>query len=790
MHALLFISGAIIGTFFGLYLSDAADGHVLQSLALAIIGLLVTGGLVVVGLSLGRNNAARWRAVLPGLRGKWTRLGQSGNSAEKSAGQPSVILRRILFFDLLQNARTRPWLFASGLGVAAFGQVALNRSDPVLPISSIYDRLDSIFRLQFSNREAPLEGLVILLLGGFLFSLGVRGVRVWNDRTLEVVPNNRGPSGNQLPLKSLLALLALSLILSFYVWITLHNKTYEASLPVIWICSLLALGLFFFQFDRRRGISLAIPCTRREGIAIVLVVVTGLIVLSYRLSDLPPVIWGDEGAHWDVAWGIATGRPDANIFDFGVYSFPLLHSYYVAAFTKLFGYTIFAWRMSSVVAGVAALVPTYFLGRDLFNKRVGILAAVLMIVSPLFLVYARMGYHLMLSVFPVVCALWLFHLAWERRSLFLAFLSGLTNGLGLYTYSPAEASVFIVGVYGLFLVMTRKLGLRSMLALGASFGLTVVLVYGPHLVWGLAVSPETLSYKTAEGVFNNVFQVRALFADQDPYQYYPPINVYGQTLFFNPPLYAKLLTRGFLRTLVAFNDEGIMRDHFVSTSMAGPVAAVFFLAGLVYIHMRLRKESLGLIAIWFWVCFFFLNVLNQTPPRPTHSMPLIPLIAILTALALYLVANFASKFLSSRVAFASVGVIVMVIFSAGLWQYYVISQDLVRPELESLMTFAELDATAPTEVVYLYEGNPRNYLFAPWAIEHFDTKATFELLPLAELSGKRDDFDARDVHYYFFASPNIADKALSVLSGMFNSGRSQKYWANGGRFIGVSYKVD
>ena len=496
--------------------------------------------------------------------------------------------------------------------------------------------------------------------------------------------------------------------------------------------------------------------------------------LSYNISDIPPLIWGDEGAHYETAWGIAQGRPDANIFDFGVYSFPLLHSFYVALFLKLLGYSVFAWRMSSVTAGVAALVPTYLLARDLFDKRIGFLAALLMIVSPLFLVYGRMGYHLILSVFPVVASLWLFHMAWQRHSYFFALLGGLVSGFGLYTYSPVEAGVFIIGIYGLYLVVTNRVRFWPMVRLGVVFGLTVVLVYGPHIVWGMADSPETLSYKTAEGIFNNVFQVNALFGDQDPFQYYPRINVYGQVLFFNPPLYARILTRGVIRTLVAFNDETLMHDQFLTTSMAGPLAAIFFFLGIFYTHLKIRREAFGLLAIWFWSCFLLLNVLNQTPPRPTHSMPLIPLMAIATAVALVLIATYLGRFVSSRLAWGAVGAVVLAIVILGLRQYFVIAQDQVRPDLESIMTWAEVDARAPTKVIYLYQDSPDHYLFAPWAIEHFDTRASFELVPLDELLAKRADFEASGFHYDFFAPPEIADQSLALLNRLYTPGQSQQ----------------
>lgn len=698
------------------------------------------------------------------------------------------VFGRIPILGQVDFGPAQSWLFTAGLGFAVLGQVVVNRSQPIVSFQSLYDTLDDTFRLQFPNREAPLEGFLLLVLGGVLFSLAVGGIRIWksaSDSGQDPAPQPRSKPMSRL---SVWGLPGVALVLTVYVWQVLGDKSYESYLPILWLGSFALLGVFFRKLDRERGISLKIPFTKQEAIFLSLIVIAGFVVLAYNITDTPSVIWGDEGAHYEVAYGIAQGRPDANIFDFGVYSFPLLHSFYVALFLKLFGYSIFSWRLSSIVAGVAALVPTYFLGRDLFNKRVGYLSAILMIASPLYLVYGRMGYHLILSVFPVVAALWLFHIAWQRHSLFFAFLSGLINGMGMYSYSPVQAGIFIVAIYGLYLLVTRRIKFRTIATLGLVYGVTVILAYGPHIVWGMAASPETLSYKTAEGIFNNVFQVRALFGDQDPFQYYPPINVYGQVLFFNPPLYAKILIRAVLRTLVAFNDESLMRDHFLTTSMAGPIASVFFLLGMIYVHFKIRKEEFGLLAIWFWLCFLLLNVLNQEPPRPTHSMPLIPLLAIVTALTLVLVAEYISRRAPKLLAWGSIGAVVLAIVILGMRQYFVIAQDQVRPELESLMTWAEIDARAPTKVVYIYGDDPQHYLYAPWAIEHLNTQATFELVAIKDFVEKESDLPP-GVQYDFFAQPEVADEALALLTQAYAGGQSQQYFAYGGRYIGLSYKV-
>ena len=48
---------------------------------------------------------------------------------------------------------------------------------------------------------------------------------------------------------------------------------------------------------------------------------------------------------------------------------------------KIFGYTTFVARMFSAVVGVASIVGMYFLGKELFNNKVGIYASLLLAVN-------------------------------------------------------------------------------------------------------------------------------------------------------------------------------------------------------------------------------------------------------------------------------------------------------------------------------------------------------------------------------------------------------------------------
>ena len=188
----------------------------------------------------------------------------------------SSLLGRIPLLRALGSSRVQPWLFAGGLGFAFVGQFAANRPEPIIAISSLYDSLDGTFKLQFPNREAPLEGFALLLVGAVLFGVGVRSIKGWQDAPNNHATNHR-PS-RPMSLTALLGLPTLAVLLSAFVWIKLDAKSYSSYLPVVWLASLLLLGIFFWRLDRQRGISLGISLTLKEAALLTALVAGGLIV--------------------------------------------------------------------------------------------------------------------------------------------------------------------------------------------------------------------------------------------------------------------------------------------------------------------------------------------------------------------------------------------------------------------------------------------------------------------------------------------------------------------------------
>jgi hypothetical protein len=107
-----------------------------------------------------------------------------------------------------------------------------------------------------------------------------------------------------------------------------------------------------------------------------------------------------------------------------------------------------------------------------------------------------------------------------------------------------------------------------------------------------------------------------------------------QRIFYQPHIYRELLLRGFIRTVISFFDPYIVGEHFLNTGLAGVIAPVFFLVGLMISIVKFKQLRFNLLLTWFLICFVFLSLIAAFPPRHTHLVSIIPCLAILSAVGL------------------------------------------------------------------------------------------------------------------------------------------------------------
>ncbi len=217
----------------------------------------------------------------------------------------------------------------------------------------------------------------------------------------------------------------------------------------------------------------------------------------YRLGSVPPEMVSDHAEKlWDV-WDVLHGQP--HIFFPRNTGREFFQMYLTAAVILLFhtGYSFLSLKIGTALMGMFTLPWIYLLGKELGNKRAGLLAMAFAGLAYWPNVIARAA--LRFTLYPAFSAPALYYLLRglrrRRRNDFI--LSGLWLGLGLHGYSTMRIVPFVVAaVVGLYLLHCTTRARRKEAAWGFVLtGIFSFAVFLPLLRYMLE-NPGTVTYRS------------------------------------------------------------------------------------------------------------------------------------------------------------------------------------------------------------------------------------------------------------------------------------------------------
>ncbi|MBI2866428.1 MAG: glycosyltransferase family 39 protein, partial [Chloroflexi bacterium] len=152
----------------------------------------------------------------------------------------------------------------------------------------------------------------------------------------------------------------------------------------------------------------------------------------YRLEALPPGLHGDE-AHAGIfaqrvlqeGWlgpylRVALGQPGGTV-------------YVMALVFKFLGASPFAVRLTTALLGTVAVPLMYLLGRQMFNQRVGLVAAALLALSYWHIHFSRIAHPVVSLPLMEIAALYFLFLGLRSHRAWAFPVGGVFLGLGIYT---------------------------------------------------------------------------------------------------------------------------------------------------------------------------------------------------------------------------------------------------------------------------------------------------------------------------------------------------------------------
>lgn len=466
-----------------------------------------------------------------------------------------------------------------------------------------------------------------------------------------------------------------------------------------WLAGLCLMALAFVGEPRKPVVSLDAatvevedstdprPGRVKEAIIFAAILALALVFRLYRLDDWTGGMHGDEGEAGIEALNIVAGNT-VSPFTTGWFGQSNFYYWGVAAGIKLFGASLFGARIFAVAMGTLMLPLFYGLTRLWFGVRTAVIASILLSVSDVTVQFTRMEASNITTPLSLVAGFYFLTIGLRTRRLLPFVLSGFGFMFGLYFYSGARLTPFLIGtVLGyLFLLVpalrvlgnylagrgaapyagrwsTLRSAARREFAPGVqylphitAFLLACAAFAAPFWVYYSEHAEEQSARASEKLIFNNPGLMQSLYAESHAVSDVPlylglrwptqdDIFPVVPLFFEKTPVSIELAEDGFWpRVLWAQTTRtlSILTYRFDSSSfytfplepVAKPIEAVLIILGLAWALWRWRDARMGLLSLWFWSTIFAGGVLTIDAPYMARIIGIVPVMAICAALPL------------------------------------------------------------------------------------------------------------------------------------------------------------
>lgn len=210
-----------------------------------------------------------------------------------------------------------------------------------------------------------------------------------------------------------------------------------------------------------------------------------LLVLALRLVTIPArkMVQFDETAYLRMAENLAAGIKPWDISGLTDTHYAPLLPMFIAAFSFVVRDIVLSGYIVVALFGSLLVLPTYFLARELINPKVGLMAAALTGLTPIFLGTSEYIYSEMLYIFFMLSAVYYGWMMLKKQSPKCGGLAGLALGLA-YLANPS-ALFYVVILLLLALVVAASKGGWGRLLVAAGVFLAAFALFAAPYVWYL-----------------------------------------------------------------------------------------------------------------------------------------------------------------------------------------------------------------------------------------------------------------------------------------------------------------
>jgi hypothetical protein len=377
-----------------------------------------------------------------------------------------------------------------------------------------------------------------------------------------------------------------------------------------WMAWIISIFLILAGGWQRGGLNLAV-------LQKTLLISLGFVALGYLVRGFTPEyfplnFYENEASCGLIGLDILAGKFN-NPFTMGWASFPGLYFFIQAGSISIFGNTVAALRIPSIIAGSLAVGATYLTGHAMYGKRVGLLTALLVAGFQIHIHFSRIGLNNIwdgMFYIAVIGAVWY---AWERENRNAFLLAGFGLGISQYFYVTSHTLLILIPVW-LVVVSLRDRERFKRLLPGIVLMLLVTLVVFLPLAW---------------------YYIRY------PIQFFAPMErvyVFGKSFEpisqSNSPLLLQIILEKIWAGAQSFTYLPITNAWFPSGTpfLRAPLAELF-LAGLVFLIFNLR-ESRNILVGMCLIIFIFIGGFSENPPASQRYVAVIPVCLMVIAYSL------------------------------------------------------------------------------------------------------------------------------------------------------------
>lgn len=334
----------------------------------------------------------------------------------------------------------------------------------------------------------------------------------------------------------------------------------------------------------------------------------------FKLDSLPPGLHPDEAANGlDIISLIENGNfaaiydtngPREALFFYCQAIFVWIGNFFHIA---ALDYTPLALRIAPAIIGIVTVWAIYLLGKELFNRNVGLFAAAALAVSSWHVQFSRNGFRAIMAPLALIFLFYFFTKAYREGKLKYYIATGIAFALGFYTYlSFRMAPLVLIALLIFILVKDKKFLVVNKQKLTYMF-VAFFIVMIPMLIHFCYV-PEDIMGRASTSITNSELNNGSAIG----------------TLVSNIKDTALMFT---------FAGDENYRHNLGGTPMLDPFVGLLFWIGVVIVLFNLKKIEYFLMLMWFGALSLPEILTAEGIPHALRIVGVIPVVFLCVGIA-------------------------------------------------------------------------------------------------------------------------------------------------------------